>query len=95
MENVQATSNVQATTNAQTMNSVQLMKVGRGDNQLIAAPLQGGAELRCLAGRAVLRNHSQRIHWPLRSGLALKLRPGVVYRLDARTDVELELASPG
>lgn len=76
------------------MENVQLMKVGRGDNQLIAAPLQTSTELRCITGRAVLRNHNQRIHWPLRSGLALKLRPGVVYRIDARTDVELELASP-
>ncbi len=75
------------------MENVQLMKIDRGDNQLIAAPQKGGVELRCVTGRAVLRNHSQRLHWPLRTGLALTLRPGVVYRVDARTDVELELTS--
>lgn len=75
------------------MENVQVMKIDRGDNQLIAAPQKTTAELRCVAGHAVLRNHSQRIDWPLRTGLTLKLRPGIVYRLDARTDVELELAS--
>ncbi len=74
------------------MENSQVMKIGRGDNQLIAAPQKLTTELRCITGRAVLRSHSQRIDWSLRSGLTLKLRPGVVYRVDARTDVELELA---
>ena len=74
------------------MEDIQPMKISRGDSQLIAAPQQQHAELRCVTGRAVLRNHTQSIDWPLRTGLALKLRPGVVYRVDARTDVELVLA---
>lgn len=73
------------------MEIIQPMKISRGDSQLIAAPQQHPSELRCVTGRAVLRNHNQRIDWPLRTGLALRLRPGVVYRIDARTNVELEL----
>ena len=73
------------------MSEVQFLTVERGDKQLITAPQNTVSELRCLSGRAFVVNRRQRINWPLNSGARFILRPGMVYRLDAKTRVSLEL----
>jgi hypothetical protein len=73
------------------MQEIQFLTVESGDNQLIAAPSNGGGELHCLSGLAFVVNRNQRIHWRLSSGSYFKLHPGVVYRLDAKTRVALEV----
>lgn len=75
--------------------SIQQIQVQRGDNQLISVPLNQPCELVCRRGQAVVVNNNQSMRWPLRTGAHLRLRPGLVYRLDAKTPVTVEVRPVG
>lgn len=75
--------------------SIQHFHIQRGDNQLISTPHNQSCELVCRRGQAVVKNDRQSMHWPLRTGTHLRLRPGMVYRLDAKTPVAVELRAVG